>query len=551
MSDNNTTQDTAQLTKKKSWRISPVWLIPVAALLIGAWLLYDHFASHGPTIYLKIDTAEGIQAGKTELKIHNVPVGQVTDVSLSDDYKHAILEVEMDQDTQDLLGDDTQFWLVKPRIGPQGVSGLNTLVSGSYLQMRPGESASQKRHFQVQENPPPTPSDKPGITVKLVDSGNNVLSVGDPIIYQGHNVGQIEDSQFSVKKRETTYTVFVKKPYSKLITENTQFWLRSGIDMHLGTSGLDVQLGSLQSILAGGITFDHPDGVQEGDRASDNAYFKLYQNANDATEDRYNRKLHYIMLLDDSVRGLSEGAPVEYRGLRIGTVEKVPFYPRSFSYENFTNFKIPILIAIEPQRPSLSWIDWSDEEWFKHNQKFFQKGMRATIKPSNLLTGAMLIDISFDKNSAPFKKRKLSGYPVFPSEPSQITSIQQQLSDLMDKLNQLDIKPLLNQLQNASKQTSMTLTQVHQISRKLNKLMSQPGVQELPDQLNDTLEQLQDTLHNFQEGSAGYQQLNSTIDRLNKVLDNADPLSRTLRDHPNSLIFGRPHGKDPVPKANP
>ncbi|KEZ79234.1 intermembrane transport protein PqiB [Salinisphaera hydrothermalis] len=543
--------DTAELSEPRRWRISPVWLIPLAAALIGGWLVYDNFTSRGPVIQLDMDTAEGIDAGNTQLKVRSVPVGHVTDVSLADNYKGAVVTVQMNPDTGKLLGDDAQFWVVKPRVGPQGISGLNTIISGAYLQMRPADKRSDKRHFKVQDNPPPTPSNKPGLTVKLVNSGDNTLSVGDPIVYQGQNVGQIEDSQFSVAKRQTVYTVFIGKPYSQLITNVTQFWLRSGVDLHLGSDGVDVQLGSLQSVLAGGITFGQPEDVDTGKPAKDGARFKLYETHNAATQDRYTRKLKYVVLLDDSVRGLSAGAAVEYRGLRVGTVEKVPFYPKDFKPSSFSGFKIPVLISIEPQRPSLSWAHMSNDEWHQRNEQFFKHGLRATIKSSNLLTGAMFIDLTFDHHAKTYHAQKVGPYRVFPSEPSQITSIQQQLSNLMDKLNNLDIGPIVDQLKHAASTTNDTLEQLQQATHQINKLLAQPGTQRLPGELSDTLQQLQNTLDNFQQGAPAYQQLNQTIERLNQVLDNAAPLTRTLRDHPNSLIFGRPQGKDPVPRAHP
>ncbi|MGN8158938.1 intermembrane transport protein PqiB [Salinisphaera sp. RV14] len=550
MSD-NPPDDTAEITTPRRWRVSPVWLIPLAAALIGGWLLYDSWASRGPVITLDMDTAEGIEAGSTQLKVRSVQVGHVTGVALTDDGQGAQVTVQMNPDTGKLLGEGATFWVVKPRVGPQGISGLNTILSGAYLQLRPAKQRSDKRHFNVQDSPPPMPSNKPGVTVQLINSGDNTLSVGDPIVYQGQNVGRIEDSQFSVAKRQTRYTVFISKPYSQLITHATQFWLRSGVDLHLGSDGVDVQLGSLQSVLAGGITFGQPADVDSGQSASNGERFKLYATHNAATQDRYKRQLRYVVLLDDSVRGLNAGAAVEYRGLRVGTVEKVPFYPPDFKPSSFSGFKIPVLIAIEPQRPSLAWAHMSDKQWHERNRQFFKHGLRATVKSSNLLTGAMFVDLTFDQHAKDYDPKKVGPYPVFPSEPSQITSIQQQLSNLMDKLNKLDIGPIVDQVKHAARTTNETLEQLRQATHRINALLAEPGTQKLPGQLSDTLQQLQRTLDNFQQGAPAYQQLNQTIDRLNQVLDNAAPLARTLRDHPNSLIFGRPDGKDPVPRAHP
>ncbi|NNC24066.1 intermembrane transport protein PqiB [Salinisphaera sp. USBA-960] len=547
MTDDN--GQTAQLSRAGWLRVSPVWLIPLIAALIGVWLLYDTFANRGPVIKLHMDAAQSIQAGKTQLKVRSVSVGHVTDVSLASDYQDAVITVQMDSDTAKLIGDDSRFWVVKPRVGPQGISGLNTILSGAYLQLRPAGEPSGKRRFKVQDTPPAVPANQPGKSLQLVTSGNNRLSVGDPIVYQGRNVGRLVDSRFSVGKRQTVYKLFIRKPYSKLITDRTQFWMRSGIQFHLGSQGADVQVGSLESMLVGGVTFGVAKGVKAGKPAENGDRFKLYATHNAAKQDRYDRRIKYVMLVDQSVRGLSDGAPVNYRGLRVGTVEKVPFY-RNFHLERFSELKIPILIAIEPQRPSLGWTDWSDAEWRQKNRRFFKHGLRATVKSSNLLTGSKLVSLNFDQNAPPYETKKIGKYPVFPSEPSQIASIQKQLSDLMYQLNDLDAKALANQVKGTVGEANKTLKQVHQMSRRINRLLAQRDTKQLPAKLNQTLKQLRTTLEGFQHDSPAYKQLNDTLNRLDQVLGNVAPLSRTLRDQPNALIFGRPEGEDPIPRAS-
>lgn len=551
MSDEQDTNDTAELESSQRFRLSPVWLIPIAAILIGCWLLYDNFATRGPVVTLKMDSADGITADKTQLKVRSVPVGHVTKVTLSDDYKGAVITVQMNADTKKLLGDDSKFWVVRPQIGPQGISGLNTIISGAYLQMRPGKQASDQRTFTVRDNPPAMSSDEKGIMVKLVNQGDSALSVSAPVVYQGHNVGVVQDSHFSVAKKHTIYSIFIKQPYSKLLTQNTQFWMQSGLDVHIGSGGVDMEVGSLQSIIKGGITFGEPEDIKSSKPAQPGERFKLYASAKAAREDRYKRKLYYVILLDDSVRGLSAGAPVEYRGLRLGTVEKVPFYTGDFDLTGFHGFKIPILIALEPQRPGLSWADWSNDEWKSKNEKFFEHGLRATIKSSNLLTGSMMIDLNFDPHRKGYKAQTLGGYPVFPSVPSSITSIQQKLTELVDKINNLDLEPITDQVKETANSVTDTLKQLQQATRQINELLSDPATRQMPAQINETLKALQKTLDNFQQGGPTYRRLNDTIEHLNQVLDNAAPLMRTLNDHPDALIFGRPNGQDPIPKASP
>ena len=530
-------------------RISPVWFIPLGAALIGLWLIYQNVMSRGPEITLALDTADGLEAGKTLVKVRSVEVGHLESVRLADDYEGAVATVQMNPDTSELLVADSRFWVVKPRVGRQGISGLGTILSGAYIQLEPGSADKHRREFEVQDTPPATSSSEPGIAVRLTSDGDNSLAVGDPIIYQGQTVGQIEDSEFVLEQQHMEYRVFVREPYAQLITQTTQFWLRSGIDFHLGSDGVDVQTGSLQSILAGGVTFGRADGVPPGQPASAGQAFKLYATRGAANQDRFDHKIRYVILLDDSVRGLSPGAPVEYRGLRIGTVEQGPFFRDDFNLQRLSDFKIPVLISIEPQRPANSWADWSDAEWRANNKRFFANGLRATIKSGNLLTGATFINLQFESNADDYRPMTLGEYEVFPSVPSSITSIQSQLSDLMDKLNAIDVRPIANNLKHTLETSNATLDELHRATRNINQLLEARDTRELPGTLRATLAELQDTLEGFQQGAPAYGEFSRSLDRLNRVLDDVAPLARTLHDRPNALIFGRPEDGDPIPKA--
>jgi paraquat-inducible protein B len=541
--------NTAVTHKPRRWRISPVWLIPLGAALIGLWLVYQNVMSRGPEITLALDTADGLEAGKTLVKVRSVEVGHLESVRLADDYEGAVATVQMNPDTAELLVSDSRFWVVKPRIGRQGISGLGTILSGAYIQLQPGSADKAQRRYEVQDTPPTTASDEPGVSVRLTSNGDNSLAVGDPIIYQGQTVGQIEAGEFAVEEQRMEYRVFIREPYARLVTGTTQFWLRSGIDFHLGSDGVDVQTGSLQSILAGGVTFGQADGVEPGDKATNGQAFKLYATRSAANQDRFDRKIKYVILLDDSVRGLNPGAPVEYRGLRIGTVEQVPFFRDDFDFEQLSDFKIPVLISIEPQRPANSWANWSDAQWRENNRRFFANGLRATIKSGNLLTGATFINLQFEGNAEGYAPTTLGQYDVFPSVPSSITSIQAQLSDLMDKLNAIDIRPIANDLTHTLEASNDTLDELHRATRNINQLLESKDTRELPRTLRVTLGELQHTLQGFQQDAPAYGEFSRSLDRLNRVLDDVAPLARTLHNRPNALIFGRPEDGDPIPKA--
>lgn len=536
--DNN-----AQATIKRRTRISPVWLIPVAAALIGCWLVYQNFLNRGPEVTLHLPTAQGLEAGHTPVKVNSVDVGHVESIRLTDDYSGAIATIRMNRGTEPLLAADSRFWVVKPRIGRQGISGLGTILSGAFIGLLPGSKSKTNHDFTVLQNPPATSQGKAGVSVTLTSSSANTLNAGDPVVYQGQTVGQVETATFSAAHRRMLYHVFVKAPYSQVITATTQFWLRSGIDVHIGADGLSVRAGSLQTILAGGLTFGQPEGVEPGQPVDNNTEFKLYPTQTAAQQDRFDWQIRYVLLLPDSVRGLTAGAPVLYRGIRLGTVKQVPYFTGDLDYSKLDGFRVPVLIAIEPQRIS-DWLGWSEDQWRGNMDRLFQHGLRATIESANLLTGAMLISLHFMPDQTDYTARSVGGYPVFPSAPGTISNIQQQITALLQKFNDLQLDDIVATMQ-------QTLTAINTTTQSLNSLIKADDTKKLTHELATTLGDLQQTLAAYQQGAPVYEQLGESLQHLNRILRSLEPLMKTLSKKPNALIFGAPEGQDPIPQAAP
>lgn len=548
-SDNDNKQATTRAAKRI--RLSPVWLIPLGAALIGGWLLFQSIASRGPTVTLHMKNAEGLEKGKTAVKVLNLDVGTVHDIYLTDKVDGVVAEITMRPSMEDLLLEDTEFWVVKPRVGRQGISGLGTIISGSYIQMRPGESGKPAYEFDVLEQPPPTRPDVPGLTVELISQGDNTLSIGDPIVFKGQAVGQVETTEFDVETLQVRYRIFIESPYDQLISENTKFWLRSGIDLQLTSRGVEVQVGSLQAILAGGVTFGLPEGDDPGPRATKNANYRLHATHLEALEERYDKSLKYVVFFDDSVRGLNEGASVEFRGLRVGTVLQVPFFDNDINLENMEDFNVPVLISYEPERLGEAWEHISTTKWRERLAQMFERGLRATVESANFFTGAMLVDLKFNQNN-PYKGPATIGqYEIFPSQPGGFASLEDKINKLLDKVNNLPVESLLTELESSLRSADKTLAQAESTLDSLNSILEDDAIKELPAELQATMQEVRDTLRSFQNGNPAYDNLNRSLKKLNRVLDDLAPLTETLRADPNALIFGEDKPADPTPKAAP
>ncbi|MEO3680474.1 intermembrane transport protein PqiB [Rheinheimera sp. FR7-31] len=548
-----TQQQSAKVSRIKQW--SPIWVVPIAAVLIGMWMLYNHYQQQGALLTLLAGDAEGIIAGKTQIKSRSVDVGQVVSVELSDDLKQVIIKARMKPAVTPLLNADSQFWVVKPQIGRGGITGLNTLLSGVYIELQPGESTAQQLQHQLLDDPPVAPADAPGIRVSLTTANSGGLAVGDPVLYRGYEVGTVEHSEFELASRRTRYQLYIREPFDVLVTENVRFWLSSGFSFDLSAEGLQVDVGSATTLLSGGVSFDLMQGWPPGAAVSDGTEFQLFPNQQSIQDGLYSEFVEYLLFFDESVRGLKAGAPVEYRGVRVGTVASVPFF---FSidkpFEVSLQQGIPVLIRIEAGRlyENLSLAQLKQEL-----DKAVARGMHAALKTGNLLTGALYIDLDVNIDAALQEPTELqlqrlalsqsAGYPLLPTTRSGLSNIEQKVLMALDKINNLPVEQLLTQSEQTMQSADQMLQSANTMLAQLDKLLSDPKMQQLPAQLQSSLQQLQQMLAGLSPGSAAYDKLSGNLQTLDQVLRELQPVLQTLNQQSNALVFEAKAPADPEP----
>ncbi|CAM0553995.1 intermembrane transport protein PqiB [Vreelandella titanicae] len=531
-------------------RLSPIWVVPIVAIAIGLWLVYDNYASRGTQVTLTMESAEGIEAGNTLIRSRNVEVGRVQSVRLSDDLSHAVLTARIQPEVEDLLREDTRFWVVKPRIGREGISGLGTVLSGAYIQLEPGTEEAPRREFPVSDIPPVAPAGQAGLRLSLTSQLGNSLRVGDPVSYQGYTVGRIEENSFEPESRTMQHQLFIEEPYTDLVTDSTRFWTSSGVDFRLDADGVRVNVESLEALLGGGVTFGVPEDLPMGQPVEANTRFTLYADEDAAREGTFNRYLEYVLLVDETVRGLSKGAPVEFRGVRMGTVAAVPWNFTAPQPDSRARFAIPVLIRVEPQRLGIENSDINLEEWKARFQRMFGLGLRASLKSGSLLTGALFVDLNFHRDLADeYVAERFSDRDVFPTVAGGFAQIQAQVTDLLEKLNALEVEPLLTGLDSNLQASESMLNEVRDVSASLNQLLNDPETQAVGGNLNATLEELRSTLQGLSPSSPAYQELTTAIERLDRLMRDLQPLTRTLNDNPRALLFDNLDAQDPIPRA--
>jgi len=536
-----------QATIKKQKKISAIWIIPILALFIGAWMLFQYIDNKGTEITINMPTAEGIKVGKTEIRSLNVKVGIVTSVTLSENYDHIQIKAQMNKDSQRMLNDKTQFWVVKPRVGSEGISGLDTILSGAYIQIQPGDSKTKKLTFEALDLPPVAPLGSKGKRVILSHNNAGKLSVGDPVSYQGFTVGRVEKTSFDLKTKKALYQLFIFEPYDDLLLSGSQFWLTSGVDVQLNADGIKVQVDSLQSLVSGGVTFGIPAGERAGTPfASDVVKLPLFDNYEQVQNGLYKQYVKFIMEFDETIRGLTVGAPVEYRGIRIGTVLQAP-YDMMVPQGDTSSVKIQVLIKIELGRLFNADRNLSLSNFRETIEEHFKSGLKGQLKSGNLLTGALFIDTEFDTPNPDFKITKVGEYDVFPTKKGGLAMIQQQISSFMDKFNKIPLNEVAGSMTETMNSLNQTLTSANNTFDKLNEIISQKEIQTIPADVQTSLQQLQQTLAGFSPNSVMYNDLEQTLDKVEKVMLELQPVLKQINDKPNSLIFGEDQVTDPIP----
>ncbi|MDA8479206.1 intermembrane transport protein PqiB [Citrobacter sp. Awk 4] len=535
----------AKVQKVKNW--SPVWIFPIVTALIGAWVLFYHYSHQGPEVTLITTNAEGIEGGKTTIKSRSVDVGVVESATLTDDLTHVEIKARLNSGMEKLLHKDSVFWVVKPQVGREGISGLGTLLSGAYIELQPGNKGSQLNKYDLLDSPPLAPPDAKGIRVILDSKKAGQLSPGDPVLFRGYRVGSVEASTFDAQKRSMSYQLFINAPNDRLVTSNVRFWKDSGIAVDLTSAGMRVEMGSLTTLFGGGVSFDVPEGLDQGQPVAEKSAFVLYDDQKSIQDSLFTDHIDYLVFFKDSVRGLQPGAPLEFRGIRLGTVSKVPFFVPNMRQVFNNDFRIPVLIRIEPERLKAQLGENTDVG--AHLQELLNRGLRASLKTGNLVTGALYVDLDFYPKEPPLKGiREFSGYQIIPTVSGGLAQIQQRLMEALDKINNLPLNPMIEQATNTLTESQRTMKHLQTTLDNMNKITSSESMQQLPADMQNTLRELNRSMQGFQPGSAAYNKMVADMQRLDQVLRELQPVLKTLNDKSNALVFEAKDKKDPEPK---
>ena len=521
--------------QNRRWIPRLVWVVPIAAAVIGISLLIRNWENAGPQITISFLSGEGVQVGKTLVKYRDVTVGQVSSVVLSADHQTVVVTANLSKDAAGLLKEDTQFWIVRPRFGVGSVSGLETLLSGVYIGMKTGTAARREHEFVGLENPPALAHGPHGRELQLHAARVGSLSIGSPVYFRQFQVGRVIDENL-LPDGSTRVTAFVEAPYDGFVKPVTRFWNASGIDVKLGADGLKVQTESLAAVLAGGLAFD--DGPTEVVSAAAMPNdFTLYKNETEAMAPP-DGEPHYVrMRFAQALRGLDVGAPVEFVGVNIGSVIAVDlgYEPRDKSFPVIVTAKLyPRRMGDAYEILTAQGKTESEETLAAFVGTLVQRGLRAQPRSASLLTGKLYVALDF-LPASPRVNFDASDRPVeLPTVNGSFQELEANIGRLVKKVNDLPLEQIAADLHTDLTDLHETLSELH--GRVL------PSAVDTLSALRGTLDSADRTLDVESPLQRG---LTETLLEARSTLQAVRELADYIDRHPDALLRGRRPQKTP------
>ena len=534
-----------------------VWILPIVAAVIGAYLAFTTLSQRGPEIVISFKGADGLTAGQTKVRHKAVDLGTVTSIRLAEDMSHVIVHVRMNSEANPYLTDHARFWVVRPRLSASSISGLETLISGGYIEMDPGEKGGKKqREYTGLENPPGVRSDEPGTTFVLNTQTLGSLGSGSPVFYRGIVVGEVLDYHLPEGNGLITINVFVRAPYDKWVRNATRFWNASGINVAFGGSGLHVELQSIQAVLSGGAAFNTPDEARDSPSAKQDAAFTLYSSEDAANASSFKQRIKTVMYFQTSTSGLASGAAVQIYGQQVGNVTEVSL---ELDPVNATA-RVRVAAEIQPERLRALG-GQADDTPETVSRRLVSHGMRAELVTTSYVTGSLAVSLDFPPNPPPGSVSMEGDAIVLPTLGGGFSGIITSASEILQKVgaipfaqigsNAATLLATLNatvggpEVKQAINAATGALVDVQGLVRRTDAGLT-PLLRRLPEisnNLDQTLNRASQLVGSVNNGYGSNSQFSRDLERLMSQFNDAARSVRLLADfldrHPEALIRGR------------
>ena len=520
--------------EKRKRPVSLIWVVPCLAVIITGLLLWTSFFNKGELITLESSNASGMEAGKTLVKYRSVTVGKVESVSLAKNRQTVEVKVRMDPNESGLLREDTKFYVIKPRVESSNITGLETLISGNYIQISLGKSDKFKNRFPLQDEVPSSEKEINSLVLSLISESGRRIRDGEPVLYRGFVVGEVINAELDPHSGKITYQVSIQSKYKSLVGSKTVFWVNSGLDFSFGMQGVSFRTENLQNLLSGGITFE--DLGKHGTEIKSGHESILYDSYKSAMIGISETHAHYVLMVKPSLGVLKQGAIVRYKGMQIGHITDSPWYEDTSNILNDED-KIPVRIALSIQGVE-------DSLLIEKFDRLVNCGyLVASLTSSSLLSANDVIDLKVYKKKKCHNEMGLyRGIKILPLTGS--SSFSSQINALLDNMNKIDYEGISKELKN-------DLAELNVLIKRLNHSINSIENAELVRKASVIMDGLQKTLDqmNGSKTQDFVSDLRSVVSDIDSILKSVKPAASMVGQQPNSLIFDNV-GEDPTPGSD-
>ncbi|WP_395119274.1 intermembrane transport protein PqiB [Rhodanobacter sp. FW102-FHT14D06] len=531
------------VVEQRRFKESLIWLVPALAALVGLSLVIHNWLQTGPQVVISLQSAEGLDAGKTPVKYKNVVIGRVKKIRLSPDRSHVLVSVALEKSAEGFATKGTRYWVVRPRIGLGGVSGIDTLFSGAFIGADVGESDEQQEHFDGLEAPPAVRHGELGRSFVLHSEDLGSLDVGSPVYYRRIQVGRVASYTLDKDGKGVSLHVFIDGPNDRFVSRSSRFWNASGVDLSLGANGLKLNTQSMAAVLAGGVAFQDPPGPHDSTPAPEDTSFKLFGDRTTAMAPPDGEPHYLRMRFEQSVRGLAVDAPVEFLGINIGKVVSV-----RLDYDEKTQ-KFPVLVGavVYPERlgaaydklEAMARANGHAPDLARMMGGLIAHGLRAQARTGNLLTGQLYVALDFVPHATKVDFDPAAKPLTIPTAPGSFDKLQEQLAEIVDKLDKVPFDSIGKH--------------VDQVLAGLDTTLKQVNGKTLP-AFTETLHGVQKTMGTadaaLSNDSPLQRNLGATLEQVQRMSRSLRVLSDYLSGHPEALLRGRrPDDRPATPPA--
>ena len=531
------------VVEQRRFKESLIWLVPALAALVGLSLVIHNWLQTGPQVVISLQSAEGLDAGKTPVKYKNVVIGRVKKIRLSPDRSHVLVSVALEKSAEGFATKGTRYWVVRPRIGLGGVSGIDTLFSGAFIGADVGESDEQQEHFDGLEAPPAVRHGELGRSFVLHSEDLGSLDVGSPVYYRRIQVGRVASYTLDKDGKGVSLHVFIDGPNDRFVSRSSRFWNASGVDLSLGANGLKLNTQSMAAVLAGGVAFQDPPGPHDSTPAPEDTSFKLFGDRTTAMAPPDGEPHYLRMRFEQSVRGLAVDAPVEFLGINIGKVVSV-----RLDYDEKTQ-KFPVLVGavVYPERlgaaydklEAMARANGHAPDLARMMGGLIAHGLRAQARTGNLLTGQLYVALDFVPHATKVDFDPAAKPLTIPTAPGSFDKLQEQLAEIVDKLDKVPFDSIGKH--------------VDQVLAGLDTTLKQVNGKTLP-AFTETLHGVQKTMGTadaaLSDDSPLQRNLGATLEQVQRMSRSLRVLSDYLSIHPEALLRGRrPDDRPATPPA--